>query len=72
MLGINLGKNKTSPDAVSDYVKGVRKFGHLAGYLVVNVSSPNTPGLRDMQKQEILISLLDQVIFFSFVLLSNK
>jgi len=62
VLGINLGKNKTSPDAVSDYVKGVRKFGHLAGYLVVNVSSPNTPGLRDMQKQEILISLLDQVV----------
>ncbi|XP_005093571.1 dihydroorotate dehydrogenase (quinone), mitochondrial isoform X1 [Aplysia californica] len=62
VLGVNLGKNKTSPDAVSDYVKGVRKFGGIADYLVINVSSPNTPGLRDMQKQEVLIELLDQVV----------
>ena len=38
------GKNKTSTDAAADYVAGVEKFGPLADYLVVNVSSPNTPG----------------------------
>jgi len=62
LLGINLGKNKESPDAVNDYVKGVEKFGNIADYLVVNVSSPNTPGLRDMQKQEVLANLLDKVV----------
>jgi dihydroorotate dehydrogenase len=61
LLGINLGKNKTSPeDDVSDFVKGVRRFGTLADYLVVNVSSPNTPGLRSMQRKEILVNLLKQ------------
>ncbi|XP_060041202.1 dihydroorotate dehydrogenase (quinone), mitochondrial isoform X2 [Erinaceus europaeus] len=48
-LGINLGKNKTSEDAASDYAEGVRVLGHLADYLVVNVSSPNTAGLRSLQ-----------------------
>ncbi|CAL1539972.1 unnamed protein product [Lymnaea stagnalis] len=62
LLGVNLGKNKTSPDAVEDYVKGVRKFGPVADYLVINVSSPNTPGLRDMQRQEELATLIDKVV----------
>ncbi|GFS24224.1 dihydroorotate dehydrogenase (quinone), mitochondrial [Elysia marginata] len=62
ILGVNLGKNKTSPNAVGDYVKGVYKFGGLADYLVVNVSSPNTPGLRSMQKREELSNLLFQVL----------
>ncbi|XP_056318915.1 dihydroorotate dehydrogenase (quinone), mitochondrial isoform X2 [Danio aesculapii] len=61
-LGINLGKNKLSPDAVSDYVEGVRTLGPLADYLVVNVSSPNTPGLRDLQGKEELRHLLDKVL----------
>lgn len=61
ILGINLGKNKTSPDAIDDFIKGVRKFGPLADYLVINVSSPNTPGLRDMQHQEELAQLLEKV-----------
>ncbi len=61
ILGINLGKNKTSPDAVNDYVLGVRKFGELADYLVINVSSPNTPGLRSMQGREQLKELIDKV-----------
>lgn len=43
-LGVNLGKNKDSPDAVADYVQGVRELGPHADYLVINVSSPNTPG----------------------------
>ena len=61
ILGVNLGKNKTSPDPVNDYVLGVRKFGDLADYLVINVSSPNTPGLRAMQGREQLKQLIDKV-----------
>uniref|UniRef100_A0A673GEX6 Dihydroorotate dehydrogenase (quinone), mitochondrial n=1 Tax=Sinocyclocheilus rhinocerous TaxID=307959 RepID=A0A673GEX6_9TELE len=61
-LGINLGKNKLSTDAVSDYVEGVRTLGPLADYLVVNVSSPNTPGLRDLQGKKELRHLLDKVL----------
>ncbi len=59
---MNLGKNKTSPDPVNDYVLGVRKFGDLADYLVINVSSPNTPGLRAMQGREQLKQLIDKVL----------
>ncbi|BFZ19833.1 hypothetical protein BsWGS_22873 [Bradybaena similaris] len=62
IVGVNLGKNKTSPNAIEDYVKGVRKFGEVADYLVVNISSPNTPGLREMQRQEELTDLLDKVV----------
>lgn len=57
ILGINLGKNKTSDDAVADYTKGVIKLGEFADYLVINVSSPNTPNLRDLQNEESLASL---------------
>lgn len=58
VLGINLGKNKTTEDAASDYVIGVRKLAAYADYLVVNVSSPNTPGLRALQGREPLAALL--------------
>ncbi|CAM5097275.1 unnamed protein product, partial [Natator depressus] len=61
-LGINLGKNKGSADAVTDYVDGVRTLGPLADYLVVNVSSPNTPGLRDLQGKAELRRLLAKVL----------
>ncbi|XP_067854162.1 dihydroorotate dehydrogenase (quinone), mitochondrial [Heptranchias perlo] len=61
-LGINLGKNKLSRDAAADYVEGVRELGPLADYLVVNVSSPNTPGLRDLQGKEELRNLLEKVM----------
>uniref|UniRef100_A0A671R4T5 Dihydroorotate dehydrogenase (quinone), mitochondrial n=1 Tax=Sinocyclocheilus anshuiensis TaxID=1608454 RepID=A0A671R4T5_9TELE len=64
-LGINLGKNKLSTDAVSDYEEGLRTLGPLADYLVVNVSSPNTPGLRDLQGKEELRHLLDKVVHYS-------
>lgn len=60
-LGINLGKNKLSTDAVADYLEGVRTLGPLADYLVVNVSSPNTPGLRDLQGKKELRYLLERV-----------
>ncbi|NXU69769.1 PYRD dehydrogenase, partial [Horornis vulcanius] len=60
-LGVNLGKNKSSADAAADYVAGVRTLGPLADYLVVNVSSPNTPGLRDLQGKAELRDLLNKV-----------
>ena len=61
VLGINLGKNKTSTSAVQDYVKGVENFGKFADYLTVNVSSPNTPGLRSLQGKNELSALLKEV-----------
>ena len=61
IIGVNLGKNKTSESAVDDYVKGVKKFGPLADYLVINVSSPNTPGLRSMQGKQQLEELVAKV-----------
>ncbi|CAJ0953966.1 unnamed protein product [Ranitomeya imitator] len=61
-LGVNLGKNKTSENAVADYTRGVRELGPLADYLVINVSSPNTPGLRALQGREQLRHLLDMVV----------
>lgn len=61
LLAINLGKNKFG-DEVEDYVKGVRRLGPYADVLVINVSSPNTPGLRDLQSEEKLTNLLSTVI----------
>lgn len=61
ILGINLGKNKDSLDAANDYVQGVRLFGELADFLVINISSPNTSGLRDLQAKENLENLINKV-----------
>lgn len=61
VMGVNLGKNKSSEEPVNDFVEGVRKFGTIADYLVVNVSSPNTPGLRDMQGKQELEELIGKV-----------
>ncbi|HEY0705484.1 MAG TPA: quinone-dependent dihydroorotate dehydrogenase [Polyangia bacterium] len=59
-LGVNIGKNKATPPetAIADYVIGARRLGPHADYLVVNVSSPNTPGLRALQNVETLRPLL--------------
>lgn len=63
LLAINLGKNKDSrPDSVVDYVKGVRTLGPYADMIVVNVSSPNTPGLRRLQRRDVLEGLLQDVV----------
>ena len=51
IVGVNIGANKDSADRVADYVAGVTRFADVADYLAVNVSSPNTPGLRDLQEQ---------------------
>lgn len=61
LLGINLGKNKSTEDAAADYVAGVQALGEFADYMVVNVSSPNTPGLRSLQGKEQLEKLLRRV-----------
>ena len=60
VLGINIGKNKDTPaeKAVDDYLVGLRKVYPLASYITVNLSSPNTPGLRDLQFGEPLEQLL--------------
>ncbi len=60
-VGVNLGKNKDTIDAASDYVLGAAAMGPLADYLVVNVSSPNTPGLRALQGRAELEELLGRV-----------
>jgi dihydroorotate dehydrogenase len=62
VLGINLGKNRDSEDAASDYEEGLRRAAPLADFLVVNISSPNTPGLRDLQRRASLASLLGRLI----------
>jgi len=51
ILGVNIGKNKNSKNYIEDYKYCLEKLGPLAHYVVVNVSSPNTPGLRDIQKR---------------------
>ncbi|WJY68062.1 quinone-dependent dihydroorotate dehydrogenase [Corynebacterium auris] len=61
VVGINIGKNKTAEDAVADYRAGATLLGPLADYVVVNVSSPNTPGLRDLQAVEELRPILEVV-----------
>ena len=60
-MGVNLGKNKTSPDAAADYCTGVAKLGPFADYLVINISSPNTPGLRALQSRSELEALVRAV-----------
>lgn len=62
IVGVNLGRNRDSADAVADYREGVRRVGALADYFVVNVSSPNTPGLRELQRRDILGELLREVV----------
>ncbi|EIE19684.1 dihydropryrimidine dehydrogenase [Coccomyxa subellipsoidea C-169] len=61
LVGVNLGKNKLSEDAAADYCLGVSKLAPYADYLVINVSSPNTPGLRALQSRKELEKLVRKV-----------
>jgi len=61
VLGVNLGKNKETEDAAADYETGIAKLARFADYLVVNVSSPNTPGLRALQDKGELTALIVRV-----------
>ena len=62
IVGVNVGANKDSPDRVADYVRLIETFAPVASYFTVNVSSPNTPGLRNLQQAAILDDLLARVI----------
>ncbi|XP_026411617.1 dihydroorotate dehydrogenase (quinone), mitochondrial-like [Papaver somniferum] len=61
ILDVNLGKNKTSEDAAADYVKGVHASSQYADYLVISISSPDTPGLRKLQGKEQLKDFVEKV-----------
>jgi len=61
IVGVNIGANRDSADRVADYTLGIDRFATLADYVVVNVSSPNTPGLRDLQERSALTALLAAV-----------
>ena len=62
IVGVNIGANKDSADRVGDYVRLIETFAPVASYFTVNVSSPNTPGLRDLQQATALDDLLTRVI----------
>lgn len=62
LIGANIGRNKDQADAVADFARGARRLAPFADYLVVNVSSPNTPGLRDLQERKALEALLNGVM----------
>jgi dihydroorotate dehydrogenase len=62
IVGVNIGANKDSADRTADYVKGLETFNHVASYFTVNISSPNTPGLRDLQAPAALDDLLSRVL----------
>src|SRR5205823_7227582 len=61
VIGINIGANKDSADRIADYVAGIRAIAPIADYLTINISSPNTPGLRQLQDEAALNVLLSAV-----------
>jgi dihydroorotate dehydrogenase len=61
IIGVNIGANKDSKDRIADYANGVRAMAPLARYLTINISSPNTPGLRQLQDEGALKALLSAV-----------
>lgn len=62
IVGVNIGANKDAQDRIADYVAGIGAFADLASYFTVNVSSPNTPGLRDLQAKAALDELLARAL----------
>ena len=61
IVGVNIGANKDSSDRVADYVAGVEAMSPVADYLTINISSPNTPGLRQLQDEGALKALLSAI-----------
>jgi dihydroorotate dehydrogenase len=61
IIGVNIGANKDSADRIADYVEGVKAMSPVARYLTINISSPNTPGLRQLQDEGALRALLSAV-----------
>jgi dihydroorotate dehydrogenase len=62
VLGVNFGPNKDAADRIADYVLGVKTFAATASWFTINVSSPNTAGLRDLQRRDALDELVARVI----------
>ena len=62
IVGVNVGANKDAQDRIADYVAGIDAFADIASYFTVNISSPNTPGLRDLQGRAALRDLLGRVL----------
>jgi dihydroorotate dehydrogenase len=62
IVGVNVGANRDAADRIEDYVLGVKTFAALADYLTINISSPNTPGLRDLQRRDALDELIMRVV----------
>jgi dihydroorotate dehydrogenase len=61
IVGVNLGAGRDAKDRIADYVSGIERFAGVADYLTINISSPNTPGLRDLQMPDALDALLERV-----------
>jgi dihydroorotate dehydrogenase len=61
LVGVNIGANKDSDDRIADYAEGVRAMSRVADYLTINISSPNTPGLRQLQDEGALRALLSAI-----------
>jgi dihydroorotate dehydrogenase len=62
IVGVNLGANKDSRNRADDYASGIAAFADVANYFTINISSPNTPGLRDLQRADALDDLLTRVL----------
>jgi dihydroorotate dehydrogenase len=62
VVGVNIGAGRDSSDRIADYVSGIERMGSVASYFTVNISSPNTPGLRDLQAPETLDALLKRAL----------
>ena len=62
IVGVNIGANKDAADRIADYVLGVKTFADVASYFTINISSPNTPGLRDLQQRDALDELIARTI----------
>ena len=62
IVGVNLGINKNSTDSIKDYLFGIESFCNLANYITINISSPNTVGLRDLQLRGKIENLIKQVV----------
>lgn len=62
IVGVNIGANRDSADRVADYVMGFERFAGLADYVTINVSSPNTPGLRALQDKSALDDLVERLM----------
>ena len=65
IIGVNIGANKDSEDRIGDYVAGVRAMSGVADYLTINISSPNTPGLRQLQDEGALRALLSACLLYT-------